>query len=439
MNKLITVICIAAILSSPVAYAAVSDEEVEALREQIRILSERLDQLEQASQSTPANQLVVSDEVEALVAQKVDEKVDEKIEAKVGEQFEGEIKDQVDERMAAVAWAERIRWQGDFRYRYENIDIENVDDRNRQRIRARANLIADITDTVEVGLGLATGGSDPVSTNQTLGGGGSTKDLRLDLAYFDWNGIRDTHIMGGKIKNKLYRPGNNGLLWDGDWRPEGLGGIWDNGTFFVTGLGTWVESDSKTLNQEFSYGIQGGFSTRIGDAVKISGGLGYFSFDTAGNRSFFGDDDDFFGNSFDPHSLTYLYDYHEIEGYLEVQFNINEFPVRLFADYVQNQAVDDDNTGYAVGMKLGAASAPRSWDFSWVYQRLEADAALGLLTDSDFGGGGTNAKGSIFQGTYAIAKNWNAKATYFDNKIGLRSDNPLDFKRLQLDINFKYK
>ena len=49
-------------------------------------------------------------------------------------------------------------------------------------------LVAKPTDTTEVGLGMATGGDDPVSTNQTLGGGGSTKDVRLDLAYADLDG-----------------------------------------------------------------------------------------------------------------------------------------------------------------------------------------------------------------------------------------------------------
>jgi len=74
-----------------------------------------------------------------------------------------------------------------------------------------------------------------------------------------------------------------------------------------------------------------------------------------------------------------------------------------------------------------------------VYEKLEADAVLGLLTDSDFGGGGTDAKGSIFKGTWAFHKNWNAKFTYFLNEIDLASGNPRDFDRLQLDLNFKYK
>ena len=64
-------------------------------------------------------------------------------------------------------------------------------------------LVAKITDTREVGFGMATGGDDPVSTNQTLGGGGSTKDVRLDLAYATWTGLENTALTAGKFANPI--------------------------------------------------------------------------------------------------------------------------------------------------------------------------------------------------------------------------------------------
>ena len=93
-------------------------------------------------------------------------------------------------RIPRLSWAEKIKWKGDFRYRYEDIEEDGKDDRDRNRIRARPALVAKTSDTTEVGFGLATGGDDPVSTNQTLGGGGSTKDVRLDLAYATWTGLK---------------------------------------------------------------------------------------------------------------------------------------------------------------------------------------------------------------------------------------------------------
>ena len=110
----------------------------------------------------------------------------------------------------------------------------------------------------------------------------------------------------------------------------------------------------------------------------------------------------------------------------------------LFGNYVQNQTADENDEAYAFGFKYGAAKNKGEWQFGYVYQKLEADSLLGLLTDSDFGGGGTNSKGSIIKGSYAIYKNFNANLTYFVNDVGLDLEDPIDFKRLQLDLSFKY-
>jgi hypothetical protein len=241
--------------------------------------------------------------------------------------------------MDAVSWAKRMRWSGDFRYRYENIDVEGSDGRNRSRIRARTALAAQVTPTVEVGLGLATGGDDPVSANQTLGGGGSKKDINLDLAYFNWSGLTDTNIIGGKFKNYLVKPQKTGLLWDGDWRPEGLGVIWDNGTFFAQGLGTWLEGDSRN-GTEFGWVAQAGMKLKLGETGKLKFGGGYAQFDIAGRTPLFGDPEDFFGNSFvtDPVTgdLVFANNYHEVQLFAEYSFKLGDRPLALFADYVVN-------------------------------------------------------------------------------------------------------
>jgi len=414
------------LLLLPVVTQAASDEEMADMRAMLQALSERLDRLEaenrelsaanaelaQSNQQTAAAVAAVSEETEAVAA---------------------EVKEQAEE----TSWTDKLRWKGDFRYRYESFDIEDTPNRNRNRVRARVALIADITPTIEVGLGLASGGDDPVSSNQTLGGGGSTKDLRLDLAYFDWSGLEDTHVYGGKFSNYIHRAGKNALLWDGDWRPEGTGIKWNNGMFFANGLGTWIESDTNK-GQSFAYLTQLGIKIPIGDNFNLTTGLGYHVFDTQGTGSYFGDDDDFFGNSYDPVTKTYLYDYEDVEIFADLSFKLFDLPALVFANYVQNQAVDENDTAYAFGLKLGAARNKGEWQFGYVYQKLEADSVLGLLTDSDFGGGGTDSKGSIIKGSYAIAKNFNANLTYFINDVGLKSGEPFDFKRLQLDLSFKY-
>ena len=428
MKKLTVLLGLSLIVFSTTALAQVNEDEIQLLRQQIEMLNKRLDELEKQNQQLAesveqSNEMIVT---EAVVEAKVDEAVAES----------------VGEKLAAVSWAERIRWSGDFRYRYENIDYENKDDRNRSRIRARTHLEADLMPTLQVGIGLATGGDDPVSSNQTIGGGGSSKDIKLDLAYFDWSGLTDTHVIGGKMKNFLVRPAKTGLQWDGDWRPEGLGGIWDNGTFFAQGLGTWLEGDSRN-GTTFAWVAQAGVNLSIGESGKLKVGGGYAEFDIAGLQPVYGDPENFYGNSFtvDPftHDLVYKYDYHVFEAFAEYSFKLGGRSMTLFGDYTHNTEADDNKTGYLFGAKYGSTKNQGDWELMYFYEKLEADAVVGLLSDSDFGDGGTNAKGSVFSGTYAFSPNWNFKATYFLNKILIDTNDPQDYNRLQMDLNFKFK
>ncbi len=437
MYKLTALLGLVLLLFAGPVSAEVSEAEVQALRAQVEALTRRLDELERQRQPAPATATptgvaeatTVAPAVAATDDAALDLKIDQAVSAKV------------DEQMASLSWADRLRWKGDFRYRYENIDEQGSDSRNRSRIRARAALEADVAPTLTVGFGLATGGDDPVSANQTLGGGGSKKDINLDLAYFDWTGLAQTHVLGGKFKNFLVRPEDTGMLWDGDWRPEGLGVVWTDGTFFAQGLGTWLEGDSRN-GTNFAWIAQGGVNLELGAAGDLMFGGGYGQFGLAGLPPAYGDPDDFFGNSYveDPLTgqLVYLYDYNEIELFAQWNFALAGRPMALYGDYVVNTAADDNDTGYLAGFQYGNAKARGSWDFGAFYEKLEADAVVGLLTDSDFGGGGTNAKGWALFGTYAFHDNWNFKATYFINTVDLSTD-PHDFDRLMLDLNFKYK
>jgi hypothetical protein len=413
------------------AHAQSVEDEIAELRQQLLALTSRLDQLE------TSNEELKQENAELLAASQARTE-----ELQVAADEARAAATTAEEAVEAVSWAETLRWKGDFRYRYENIGVEGREDRSRSRIRARAALVADVHDDMEVGIGIASGSNDPVSSNQTLGGGGSSKDLKLDLAYFNWTGLKNTSILGGKFKNQLAPVGKNSMLWDSDWRPEGTSIVWDNGTFFANGVGTWLESDSRAGNS-FAWIAEAGFRLNFGENGKFRAGLGAHAFDTKGRASFFGDDD-FFGNSFvtigegDNAASFYRYDYEGIQAFAELGWRMFDLPTLVYADYVQNQEADEFDTGYIVGLKLGSAKAKGSWDAGIAYEDLEADAALGLLVDSDFGGGGTDARGFILKGTYAIRDNLNTKITYFINEIDGDLGTEKDFDRLMLDLNFKF-
>ena len=73
---------------------------------------------------------------------------------------------------------------------------------------------------------------------------------------------------------------------------------------------------------------------------------------------------------------------------------------------------------------------------SLAYKRLEADSVLDAFTDSNFHLGGTDAKGWLIGGNYAIDKNAWVSARYFsaDTITGL----PLSIDVLLLDFIAKF-
>ena len=77
---------------------------------------------------------------------------------------------------------------------------------------------------------------------------------------------------------------------------------------------------------------------------------------------------------------------------------------------------------------------------AYQYQDLEKDAILGLTSDSDFAGGGTDGKGHRLSGAYGLNKRWKVGFTWFiDNEAGEGNlESPLSYDRIQIDTSFKY-
>jgi len=435
----------AALVSGSAANAEVSDTEFQELKNTLEQALERINELEAEQTAAPASSAVGPSEPSLI----------EQVKANT-------------ESLAKMSWAERIKFSGDFRYRYQYDDIdpftfdynedgaatvEGDDTRNRNRIRARIGMTAQLDDDWAVGIGLASGGDDPVSTNQTLGGGGSTKDINLDMAYFDYTGFTNTSIRGGKFKRTLKVVGKSALQWDSDWRPEGFDVAWENDMFFAQGLGTWLESDSKRGNSDFSYLLQAGTKLELG-AVDLLAGVGYTDISVAGEECFYDPDDGAcFGNETnvsaglapvgsDP---EYLYDFEVYNVFAEVGFDIGSLPVKIFGDYIKNDAADDFDSGVLVGAQLGKVKKPGSWQVKAYYEELESNATLALLSNSDFGGGGTNGEGYVISAGYGITDKVSVGLTYYmvdknsDKRPEINNGEEFDIDTLQADLKFKFK
>jgi hypothetical protein len=330
---------------------------------------------------------------------------------------------------------DRLSVSGDFRFRHETIDDEASTKRSRERIRARLNVNSVLGDDLTVGFTLATGASNPVSANQSLDGGFSRKDIGFDRAFFAWDINDDLKLRGGKMGNPLFRPAGHHLIFDSDLNPEGLALSYDKGQVFAN-IGGFVVEERGGSEDAILYALQGGYRAMIGAETELTVGASILNYSgTQGFEPFYlgepqGNSVDGFGNL--------IYDYDLVELFAQAELEAGEQPLRLFLDYVENTDVDVQNSGYAVGARWRRASAPGSWDVSWAYEVLEADAVIATFTDSDFIGGGTDGEGHVFKATYVLRDNVQLNGTYFLNERGEAAGNKRDYDRLQLDISFRF-
>jgi hypothetical protein len=340
-----------------------------------------------------------------------------------------------------MADEDKFKVSGDFRFRLDVTDEDNLDTRARNNIRVRIALEAVVNPRINAIFRLASGGTNPVSVNQTLTDGFSTKDIRLDLAYFEWspNQVTGLTLTGGKSKNPYISIQKSELLWDPDMNPEGLAGKYAHTfgqaeLFFNAGF-FWLEERSQD-DDSYLTGIQTGVEYQFPESMLyiIAGGAYYDYIKARGFKPFY-NEDNALGNSLDDDG-NYLGDYNIINIFMELGTKVRGFPIALFADYANNTAIADDKTGWLAGITIGKANSPGTWSLRYHYKYLEKDAVIGAFTDSNFLNGGTDGKGHEVNFDLGLMKNTSLATTLFFDKLGL--DERRDYKRWQLDLKFKF-
>lgn len=340
-------------------------------------------------------------------------------------------------------WWESVSVKGDLRYRHEMIDTEDNDARHRHRVRARVAVTGQVNSNTKAVVQIATGSDDPVSTNQTLGDGFSSKSVVLDLAYFEMTHpeLPGLKVTGGKFNNPFYKPGKSELLWDSDFNPEGgvatFSRDFENVSVDLIGSGLYIEERSSDGDSWIGAG-QGALTYHFNDEkTSIAAGGGFFHYENAEGMMPFWDGEPM-GNSVDTLVGHYVNGYDLIELFAEFTHEFENIPVTVMGDFVTNSSADSLNAGWLAGARVGAAKKPGSWEFHYNYREVKKDAVVGTFTDSDFRGGGTDARGHEIGGALQVMKNAAVHATYFINEIGLEDENTKDFKRLQLDLQLKF-
>ncbi|MBY0579197.1 MAG: putative porin [Burkholderiales bacterium] len=437
----------------------------------------------------------------------------------VREQIKAEIKQEVlaqaqGERWgdpgALPGWLSRISWSGDFRVRFERDNFpagnapplnynpngltliaNTTDTHDYLRLQARLGMKAKISDYTSASFRITTGTTtNPVSTNQTMGGGNGNFNkytLVLDRAYIQSEPYIWLSLGAGKIPNPWL---STDLVWDSDVNFEGIAATFkprfsEEWSAFMTAGAFPVQdierSTTVLTNSKWLYGAQAGGEWTSPNQSTAKFGVALYDFantvglqNTVNNTNVY-DKTAVTASSYQKgNSLMYVTPPYNTWGangstlptlvglaskYRELNLTgkldlatFDPTHIMLDADYVKNIGFDANDilqrtgnlypyagtVGYQVKLSVGVPEIAHygEWQANVSYKYLESDAVLDALTDSDFHLGGTNAKGYILGGAFGVdERTWLSLRWLSTNQI---KGPTLSIDTLQLDLNTRF-
>jgi hypothetical protein len=332
-------------------------------------------------------------------------------------------------------WTDALSLIADVRLQYDGIFEDGEEDRERARYRGHIGASMRFTDKLSGYFVYGTNGDNPVSGNEVFDGHYRLDDLGVEFAYLDWSANDKTDIYFGKMRNPFFRPGGAPMIWDSDFNPEGLALNYHAGMLFGS-VAAFVVEKRSSADDSHLFAAQGGFRHKLATDDTLTAGLGYYDYtNTIGNQPF--KNRGARGNTVDANG-NLVFDYGTLQLFVEYDTSFGELPFAVFADYGQNTEVSANDAAYSIGFKAGRAKAPGTWQASWAYQDIQADAVIGAFNDSDFGGGGTDASGHLIKAKYVLAERWTLGGTLIITEVEKNAGSNHDYSRLQLDVEFKF-
>jgi len=332
-------------------------------------------------------------------------------------------------------WTSRVKLEGDIRNRFESNSTDGKTHRNRERLRYRLGIIAEPTEHVEVGAGLASGGSDPRSTNQTYSDAFSSKGINLDYAYGQVRYDNFAAVAGKFNPWGKYLYTVDDLMWDDDIRPEGLSAKYDFsnglGKTFVNG-GVWVLGEFSNSSEDpymayaqlgQTFGDDGFFATVAGtyyDFISVRPGATSALADSNIGQFSAGSNTDY---RFDAVAIDAEIGSKRLFG--------GAWSGSLFGNVVNNTNLDNQDGGFSVGAKLGTGP----WSFKYIYANLDTNAWLDIFPDSDRFGGATDVRAHEGAVKYAVNKYVDLGIDFYHST---QKSTDVSQNLLQADVVFKF-
>jgi hypothetical protein len=267
--------------------------------------------------------------------------------------------------------------------------------------------------------------------------------------------------VAGKLQNPfVWKNSPDKLLWDEDISPEGLAltssfSPAEGAKLFGT-FGYFVESQQSSRSDAKVLGLQAGGSLKTG-VTEVGARASYYDWSNVGSDPTFADRSLARGNL--PTGIREDVNLGEASVYLTWS-GIDGWPALLWGSYAHNftaesgvidgVSVDDEADAYGFGFEIGEAALVR---LGVCYNHVEANAVLGLYTDSDLFDGFTNREGFGVYASHAFSSYSEFKLTLWEGEpikttasgndngpynISTSSDHAANRKRLQADVNFKF-
>ena len=367
-------------------------------------------------------------------------------------------------------WVTAYKFSGDFRGRYDEMASTdgnpNFVQRNRFRYRLRAGVVVSMLDNLEAGFSLTSAdaapgsgyGGNPNSSNTTMQDNGTKKGIYIDTAYGKWTPLNSDGWFLSTTIGKMYNPMQfTPMVFDPDWTPEGAAiqsgytfndqhSILVNGAAFVedqevtgsdtgsvrapglfTGQAVWNANWTQKLATSLGLGgytiVNPANLTTANVPYVNQGNTRKFSVTPLPNGSYV------LANNYAPiiadASATYKLD--------SFPLYTGAFPIKIQGEFINNVAnvQNNNNQGYWVGVMFGKSGTKHTWDISYRYEYLQADAVYDQLADDDNGAyyqnapvggaigyyGGTNLKGHLIKANYSITDALTLSLTCYLNQL----------------------
>ena len=336
----------------------------------------------------------------------------------------------------ASEWAERVQVRGDVRVRHDSLDSDGEDARLRERVRARVSVAAKLDEGFGATIALASGNDDPISRNQTLDGGFSSKDINIEQAFVSWKpaSVANLELLAGKFRLPVRVQGDASLVFDSDVNPEGLHVAYRHPigdlSFFANASAWWVDERSSSADAVL-YGAQAGLRIPAGEGGEVVATLSNHHYSNIEGRTSIYEAT---GRGNLLAGGRYTTGYNIVELGLDWKGYIGPAAATLFGDWVRNTEADRFDTGVA----LGGTLAHRGITLGYFWKSLEADAVLGVFADSDFGLGGTDVEGHQFSVEYDLTRAVNLRARWATVEHGDNAGRTQDADRILLDVLVRY-